>query len=411
MDNYNIEGFQDISFEELRGYDKIINTIENNMRLYGYKQVLTPSFESYDMYNIDGAISRKDMFKLVDSTGQILVLRPDATIPITRMAATAFKNNNEILKLAYITTVFRNSPSKTDFRKEFMQAGVEYLGSCKPECDGEIIALAIEILRSLGLENIHIDMGQVSFFNAIFHGLELNDSDISTIYNLIENKNMGELKVLLDNINLPLNVKKILWDIPMLFGKFETTIIKAKELCINDKMTKAIEYMEETFEILKTYDMQDYINVDFGFTNQFNYYTGLIFKGYVNDFGEAVLSGGRYDQLSSAFGVDRPASGFGINISLLMDILNNSFNFDHYFDVLLLYDSQDVNEAVRLSKILRENKISIDCMHMSGFDYSNLYNYKMILKVIDRQLFKSSYNTNLPVSVDDIINVFKGEDL
>ena len=408
MDNYSIEGFQDISFEELRGYDKIINTIENNIRLYGYKQVLTPSFESYDMYNIDGALSRKEMFKLVDQTGQILVLRPDATIPITRMAATAFKNKNEILKLAYITTVFRNSPSKTDFRKEFMQAGVEYLGSSKPECDGEIIALAVEILKSLGLNNIHIDMGQVSFFNAIFDGLELKDNDISTIYSLIENKNMGELKILLDYIHLPLNVKNILWDIPMLFGKFESTITKAKELCINDKMHMSIEYMEETFEILKAYGLQDMINVDFGFTNQFNYYTGLIFKGYVNDFGEAVLSGGRYDQLSSTFGVERPASGFGINISLLMDILNSSFNFDHYFDILLLYDSCNVKEAVTFSKVFRENNISTDCMHMNGFNYSNLYNYKIMLKVIDGKLFKIYRDKDILISIDEIITIFKG---
>ncbi|MFZ7134649.1 MAG: ATP phosphoribosyltransferase regulatory subunit [Eubacteriales bacterium] len=409
MNNYNIDGFQDIPFEELRGYDTIIDTVEKMMRSYGYKQVLTPSFESYDMYSIDGALPRDKMFKLVDHTGKVLVLRPDATIPISRMAAMNFKDEKEILKFGYITTIFRHLSSKTSFRKEFMQAGVEYLGNGMPDCDAEIIALAISILQSLGFKNIHIDIGQVSFLNAIFDDVQLEQKDIYKIYNLIENKNMGELAVCLKSIDLSSDVKKVIQAIPMLFGKFEETICKAKKICINERMYAAVNSMEETYEILKAYHFGDLIYVDLGFTNQLNYYSGLIFKGYVNDFGEAVLSGGRYDHLSSTFGLPRPASGFGINISLLMDILNESFDFDHYFDVLLLYDANHIKQCIPFATSLRKENIFTDCIHINNVHNINLNNYRIILKIKEEQLFQLINNHEVPITVEELVLFFKEE--
>lgn len=407
MNKYVIEGFQDTNYEELRGYDIIIDTIEKKMRSYGYKQVLTPSFESYDMYNIDGTMSRNTMFKLVDNNGRVLVLRPDATLPITRMAAISNKREDEILKFGYITTIFRNVPSKTSSKKEFIQAGVEYLGNDMSDCDAEIIALAINMLQDLNFKNIHLDIGQVSFLNAIFNGVTLSKDDRNNIYKLIENKNMGELKNYLEAIDLPPIIKKTLWSIPMLFGKFDETISQAKELCLNDDMIQALEKIESTYDILKAYGLQDYIYLDLGFTNQFNYYSGLIFKGYVNDFGEAILSGGRYDDLSSTFGVNRPASGFGINISLLMDILNGSFNFDYYFDVLLLYSPKDVKQSVDISQQLRKNSISTDTIHKQYLDTINRDNYKIILQIQGNELFQILGDEINPIKLETIIDIIK----
>lgn len=410
MNNYIIEGFNDIHFEELRGYDTITTTIESLMRTYGYKKVLTPTFESYDMYDIDGAFPRQKMFKLIDHDGKVLVLRPDATIPITRMAATGYKKNNEVLKFGYITSIFRHISCTTDFRKEFMQAGVEYLGSNLPDCDAEIIALAINILLNLKINEIHIDIGEVSYLNSLFDEINVDNPTKLKIFNYIENKNIGELRDFLTSLHVSENISEILCEIPMLFGKFQETISKARRMCINESMNNAVDHMEKTYQIIKNYGYEKYLYVDLGFTNQFNYYSGLIFKGYINGIGESILSGGRYDNLSSTFGISRPASGFGINISLLMDVLYNLFDTKHFFDLLLLYEDNSTTNAIKLSKDLRSLGIATDCLHNSFVDSIKKDTYKNIVKIIDNQLYIENGKEQESITVDRLLQLFKGDD-
>ncbi|MPW25360.1 ATP phosphoribosyltransferase regulatory subunit [Alkalibaculum sp. M08DMB] len=407
MNNYNIEGFNDIHFEELQGYDAVTKIIEELMHTYGYTQVLTPTFESYDMYDIDGAFPRQKMFKLVDNDGKVLVLRPDATIPIARMAATGYKCKEDCLKFGYITTIFKHISSTTSFRKEFMQAGVEYLGNESADCDAEIISLASNILVNLGLEKLHIDIGEVSYLNSLFNDTSINPTEKVKILNYIENKNIGELRNYLISIDLPLNIKEILCEIPMLFGQFEDTIYRAKGLCINESMKNAIDNMEQTYEIIKNYGYEKYVFADLGFTNQFNYYSGLIFKGYVNGIGESILSGGRYDTLSSTFGVDRPASGFGINISLLIDVLHNSFETKHYFDMLLMYDDPSTSVAISTSQVFRSKRYTVNCINEKYSNCIKKENYKYVVKVINKNFFILTKEGLSSVTQDELHGLYE----
>lgn len=409
MNNYTIEGFNDIHFEELKGYDTITKIIESLMRTYGYKQVLTPTFESYDMYDIDGAFPRQKMFKLIDNDGKILVLRPDATIPIARMAATGYKNKNEVLKFGYITSIFRHISCTTDFRKEFMQAGVEYFGNGLPDCDAEIIALAINILLKLGIQKLHIDIGEVSYLNSLFEEINLNQQSKIKILNYIENKNIGELRAYLSSINISQKISELLCEIPMLFGNFEETIGRARKLCINEKMSNALDNMVNTYEIMKSYGYETYIFADLGFTNQFNYYSGIIFKGYINGIGEPILSGGRYDHLSSTFGVSRPASGFGINISLLMDALNRSFDVNNYFDLLLLYENQSRENAIKTATKLRSLGITTDCMNECFEESIKNETHKYIVRFLNNELYLVKNGTNTNITAEALVQFIKEE--
>lgn len=407
MNKYAIDGFNDIHYNELKVYDFIKDIIENTMESYGYRQVLTPSFESYDMYNIDGAFPRDKMFKLIGNDGKVLVLRPDATIPIARMAASRYRNSQEVLKFGYITNIFRDSSSTTDFRKEFMQAGIEYMGNSLPDCDGEIIALSINILKELGIKKIHIDMGNVTFLNGLFDEIQIEVIERVKILSYIENKNIGELKAYLDSIEVSKEISQILCHVPMLFGKFKDTVNQAKKLCINQKMTAALNTMEETYEIINSYGYEDYIFIDLGFTNQFNYYSGLIFKGYINGIGEAILSGGRYDTLSSTFGVNRPASGFGINISLLMDTLINRSDEKDDYNILFLYDDNKRRESLNLARKLRSQGIIVDYIHSSLEEGIKKENYKYILKCIDNSFELSTKTDKQLLREEEILTKLK----
>ncbi|QSX07610.1 ATP phosphoribosyltransferase regulatory subunit [Alkalibacter rhizosphaerae] len=409
MINYYIDGVNDLHFQELLGYERINDAIEGVMRRYGYKPILTPNFEYYDMYSMDTSLSRDKMFKLIDKTGKVMVLRPDATIPICRMAANTFKDPKEVLKFSYITTIFREDNSKTNYRKDFIQGGVEYFGNEGADCDGEVIAVAVSMLQDLGLKNIHIDVGQVAFLDGLLSGLDLAPADSLRINELIENKNLGDLKVCLSNLNIEAPVYDVLMKVPMLFGAYDDVLPKARALCINPAMEKAIKNLEEVYRILKAYEMESYLYLDFGFTNQLNYYSGLIFKGYAQDWGDSLLSGGRYDHLSSTFGVDRPACGFGINISLLTEVLGGEESHMDYFDALIRTVPSQMSTAIATASLLRQLGRSVNLLVMDhAYDPET---YRRILQITEDGLYMEEGAGLVPITTETLLEQWKGESL
>jgi ATP phosphoribosyltransferase regulatory subunit len=406
MINYYIDGVNDLYFQELLGYERINDAIEQVMRRYGYKPILTPNFEYYDMYALDTSLSRDKMFKLIDKTGKVLVLRPDATIPICRMAANTFKDPADVLKFSYITTIFREDNSKTNYRKDFIQGGVEYFGNPGPDCDAEVIAVAIAMLKNLGLDHIHIDIGQGAFLEGLIEGLCLAPSDKAKINELIENKNLGDLNMFLSQMSMDQRIYEVLLEIPMLFGTYDDVYPKAKSLCINPAMEAALKNLDEVYEILKSYQVDAHINLDFGFTNQLNYYSGLIFKGYAQDWGDSLLSGGRYDQLSSTFGVDRPACGFGINISLLTEVLGQQNGPLDYFDCLIRFAATETKQAIEVASLLRTLGRSVNLLQRDhGFDKDN---YRSILLVENSGLYLEDTAGLLPITVEGLLDRWGG---
>ncbi len=353
-----LEGVEDLHGDEYKYKEEKIEDIKAVFKSFGYTQVVTPSFEYYDLYTrIEGSIDREKMFKLVDETGKILVLRPDATIPVARMAVTNYKDSKEYLKFSYVTNIFRLDKVRNGNKREFIQAGVEYLGNSKPDCDAEIIAIGIKTLIESGFTKFHIDLGQVLFLNSLIQELNIDYLEREKLHRLIENKNYGDLEEYLDAMELNIKLKEAIKAIPRLYGKPEKILTKAKEICINKDMEKALSNLEEIYSILKDYGYDKYILFDLGFAKELNYYTGIVFKGYVNNYGEVMLSGGRYDDLTKQFGMYKPACGFGLNVDKLVEVMkinDMAYENESYVDYLILYKRDNRKNAIELSEDLRK---------------------------------------------------------
>lgn len=131
----------------------------------GYDEIDTPLFEYLDLFEgATASLKQEQMYKFFEPGSRIMVLRPDITMPIARIAATKMKNHPMPLRLSYIGSVYRYEGRGHTRHREIAQAGIELLGSRKPEADAEVIAVAIESLLELGLSNFQIDIGQVEFF-------------------------------------------------------------------------------------------------------------------------------------------------------------------------------------------------------------------------------------------------------
>jgi len=321
LTNYTTDGFENIQYQGYHTLHAIENKLHKLFKLNGYSQIATPTFENYDMYAFEESIDSDNLFKLVNHQGRVMALKPDATLPAARMAALSHPNPDDIIKFSYSTHIFRNFASPEIVKKELTQMGIEYFGNPNPDCDRDVIALAINALQIFGIEDIHIDIGHVGFINYLFNEIDLSKAERTELFGYFETKNIGDIHNFLEHHTIAPVIRKIILEIPMLYGNPKDIINQMKTLCLNQDMERVVSELEAIYHHLDLLDLSKYLYFDIGFTNQMNYYSDIIFKGYVNNWGEPLLFGGRYNHLSSKFGIDRPACGFGMDLLSLMDYL------------------------------------------------------------------------------------------
>lgn len=321
--DYTIDGFENIKYQ---GFERLRRTEKTFLKLfksYGYAQVETPTFEAYDLYAAEPSVDADELFKLINASGKVLALKPDATLPVTRMAAINHHDPDEIIKFCYLTNIYQDFSAPLDSRKETTQTGIEYFGNADASCEGEVIALAITALKACGIEHVHIDVGHVGFINGLLDAAALPPEERAQLFKYIENKNIGDIHRFLDERpDIPEDYKGVLLAVPRLYGAPAEIFSKMRALALNPEMEAACARLEAIEHYLSGLGLSECLHIDIGFTSRMNYYSGMVFKGYIEDCGEPVINGGRYDTLSSRFGIARPACGFSVSLIDLMDYLN-----------------------------------------------------------------------------------------
>jgi ATP phosphoribosyltransferase regulatory subunit len=308
------EGTSDLLFNECEARRDVENRIINIFKSRGFSEVVTPSLEFYDVFsNQYNAIPQEMMYKLFDNKGRILVMRPDNTLPIARVASTRLKSFSPPLRLYYNQRVFRISPSMTGRSDEFTQCGIELIGSSGKKADLEVIATAITSLKSTTQLDFCIEIGHVGFYKSIIDNLPFENQVIEQIRGFIETKNYAALYDVLKPYVDTNPYCKALLALPKLFGGDEVFEL-ALTVAPNETAVSTVNYLHEIYRELCNMGLQKYIILDLGLVNQIHYYSGVVFRGFIQGSGGTVLSGGRYDELLSAFGADMPATGFAMNI-------------------------------------------------------------------------------------------------
>lgn len=324
MNNNTLDGVKMLHHDEMRNYDRIQGKIISVIMNHGCKIIETPSFEDYDVYQHFFPQLRQQMVKTIDTDGRVLVLRPDVTLPIVETAAREFPRSNQLLKFGYVSTVFREYYGRSTYGKDFLQGGIEILGDSSPECDGEVIVTAAEILKAVGVENIRIDIGTAAYTQALFDGLPLSEEQKATLKGYMAERNLVACKSYIASLPISSDARKALEALPVLFGPYAQTLSKARDYSINSGMLNALSRLERAYDYILYAGYADKVQLDFGFASRLGYYTDTVFKVYVDGALYDIIDGGRYDQLSSRFGVDRPACGFGMNINLLYEYMSDA---------------------------------------------------------------------------------------
>lgn len=312
--NVTPDGGYDLLFKECEVRRAVETRLVNLFKCYGFSEVVTPSIEFYDVFR-DSTMDDETMYKLIDARGRILALRPDNTTPIARVVSTKLKGFAPPLRLFYNQNVFRISPSMSGRRDEIAQCGVELIGVGGERADIEALSLAIAALRS-ATPDFRLEIGHVGFFKALIDDLPVELEAKERIRSFIDSKSYASISALLAPYGRENAACRALAELPHLFGGDEV-LKRALEIAPNEQASGIIRYLQSVYETLCEMGWGEHIMIDLGLVQSIDYYTGVVFKGYMHGPGEAVLFGGRYDELYGKFGVPMPATGFALNVDAI----------------------------------------------------------------------------------------------
>lgn len=358
MKNYDLitpEGTKDLLFEECVLRRNIEGSLHEIFKGRGYNEMITPGLEFYDVFNLNSRyFPQENLYKLTDSKGRLLVLRPDSTMPIARVVATRLKDAVLPLKLYYNQKVYRTTPALKGRSDEIAQTGIELIGSDLKIADLEVIATAVSSLKSFGMK-FSLELGHIGIFKELVGRLNISANQKEEIRKLIETKNFPALNDMLDSLeNSP--VTNALKKLPGLFGG-EEVFEKAQKLMADDKIEAILDELKAIYNDAAAICGADgEITVDLGLVNKTDYYTGIIIKGYLQGYGREVLSGGRYDKLISEFGYDIPAVGFAVNVDAVAKVLAKSGSPVEMpcADIIVYAEPGFEVEAIKAAQKLRE---------------------------------------------------------
>jgi ATP phosphoribosyltransferase regulatory subunit len=340
----------------------LINKLKKRFYTYGYQQIRTSTFEDYDMYStVTGTVNKDDMIKVIDASGKVLVLRPDVTIPITRMTALNKQQYKDHLRLFYVLDIFRRSFDQNG-KKESTQAGIECFGQNTPETDAEILMLAVHTLKDLDFKHFKIEIGHAGFFKELIEEASLNHKELEHLKTLIQSKNIAELETFLSTLTMSDALRASIHRIPLLYGRPNQVIQQAKSIVLNENMQKELNNLQQVITLLTDYGVEDSIVCNLGLINNMNYYTDIIFQGFTEDVGKPVLMGGRYDKLGEQYSNPMPATGFAFDVDFLKEVLEQQGSLavrDTTVEIIIYYEQEKQKEAFQTAYKLREKDYQV----------------------------------------------------
>lgn len=316
------EGVRDIYGKEYARKLQVEKKLQESVRLYGYEDIQTPTFEFFDVFSKEiGTTPSKELYKFFDKEGNTLVLRPDFTPSIARCAAKYFCEDQVPLRFSYMGNTFTNTSNLQGKLKEVTQMGAELINDASVEADAEIVSLVIQSLLGTGLQRFQVSIGEVEYFKGLCEEAGLDEETELDLRACVSGKNYFAAQELLEERGVAEPYRGRLLKVADMFGDM-CSLQEAKEMVSNARSLAAVERLEKLYEVLKAYGAAEYISFDLGMLSKYNYYTGVIFKAYTYGVGDAIVKGGRYDRLLRQFGKEAPAVGFCAVIDDILEALS-----------------------------------------------------------------------------------------
>jgi len=343
-------GMRDTLPELYEKKHRVRSLMEDTIKRWGCQFIETPTLEYYETVGSASAIQDAQLFRLLDKQGHTLVLRPDMTAPIARVAASKLLQDDMPLRLAYSANVFRAQQREGGRPAEFEQIGVECLNDETVSCDGEVISLLISSLKKAGLSEFQVSIGHIGFAQELFLQILGTDERANSLRRFLYEKNYVGYREHVNSLSLSSIDKQRLLQFLDLRGGVEV-IGKAFDLIENEQGKLALLQLKELWDCLNDYGVEDQVKFDFTIVSHMSYYSGILFEVYAGNVGFPIGNGGRYS-LIEKFGKNASATGFGVHLDRLLEALGN---YELENEVTCIFFSQERRkEAFQLAEKMHE---------------------------------------------------------
>ena len=303
----------DVLPSEARHIEELRRDLLDMARCYGFELVMPPLLEHLESL-LTGTGEALDLqtFKLVDQlSGRMMGLRADTTPQVARIDAHLL-NRQGVTRLCYCGPVVHTRPDKPHATREPLQFGAEIYGHAGLEADLETLLLALDCLRVANVKSPMVDMADVRIVNSLLSGVELAPGLLAQIHVALAAKDASELASL--TRTFPQSSREGLLALVQLYGDHKVLVEAEKALKSSSIISSSLSNLKwlasQLGGIPVTFDLAD--------LSGYAYYSGVRFAIYSPNAGDAVVRGGRYDEVGAVFGRNRPAVGFSLDVKTLV---------------------------------------------------------------------------------------------
>jgi len=354
---------RDLLAEEAATLNFIIGKARETARVYGYKEVITPVVEPYELLSAkSGDEIRQRMFIFKDLGDRAVALRPEFTASIARLATTALKTEPKPLRVFSVGSVYRYDEPQRGRYREFWQANFELLGSSNPEADAEAILLTNSVIKATGLQSYAFKIGHIGIIRGILNHAKVADKVQNAVLQRMDKQEYDKAFKLIEQENCRTKLQGLLdlrGDEP-----FETAE-KIREYVAGYAEAEAAA--DNLLEILRlvTESGCPVRAVEPAFARGLEYYTGVIFEVNVPELDIALGGGGRYDKLIEVFGGE-PTPAVGVahgldRISLALQTQKNELPVQRGKTAVVIFVKPDLKvDALKIAQLLRESGVPVE---------------------------------------------------
>ena len=307
---------------------------------YGYAPYKMSQFEEYDLYvrNKDFLISDR-IITFSGEGGKLMALKPDVTLSIVKNAP---EEPGVVQKVYYSENVYR------DYR-EIMQAGLECVGDLTQYDIAEAVLLAVKSLDLLGGRYV-LDISHMGLLAAVLERCGFDEGKQKRAMTCLRQKNTHDLRQLCGENE---DAWETLQAISACRGGAEALEALTPYLTGEAELA-AVNELKDLLEVLRERGYAECVRMDFSVSNDLGYYSGVVFRGYLEGIPESILSGGQYDKLPRKMGRKSRAIGFAVYADLLQERSREDNSFD--VDTLILHDGTvSLSEVNRAAKAASKN--------------------------------------------------------
>ena len=306
----------------LKNEEQAVFALRRLYQRYGYVPYKMSRFEEYDLYvrNKDFLLSDR-IITFSDARGRLLALKPDVTLSIVKNAP---EESGVVQKVYYNENVYR------DYR-EIMQTGLECVGDLGEYEIGEVVLLAVKSMELLGCPYV-LDLSHMGLIAAVLEGSGLDGKQKKQAMECIRRKNIQELALVCGE-------NREAWEKLSVFsyGRGGREFLdRARQQLTTEAEKTAWEELRAIYDFLEEQGCAGQVCIDYSISSDLKYYSGVVFRGYLEGLPAGILSGGQYDKLPRKMGRNAKAIGFAVYLDLLQELKQEENAFD--VDTLILHD-------------------------------------------------------------------------